>query len=89
RTMSFGIGGAIRLRAGHLDWVEFGGRRFDDLPVLFATEKHGTGGDRLRDGILGMDLMRHFRIVFDYSHRRIALFDTGEATGAVVAPPRR
>ena len=82
RSMSFGVGGPIRLQAGHLEWVEFGGRRFDNLPVLFATEEKGTGADRLRDGIVGMELMRHFRIVFDYTHRRIALLQAGFPAGS-------
>ena len=80
RTISFGVSGAVQLQAGHLDWVEFGGQRFEQLPALFATEGTGTVADRLRDGIVGMDLMRNFRIVFNYRQQRIAMLEAGSAT---------
>jgi predicted aspartyl protease len=70
-----GIGGRIKTRRGRLEWVEFGGKRFEDVPVSFLIEKKGAVSDRMKDGLVGVYFLQQFRVVFDYPNRRIAYLE--------------
>lgn len=67
-----GLGGAVEAELGSLEWVDFGGVRFEDVPAKFITEEKGTSSDRFRDGILGTYMLESFVIVFDMPNGRIA-----------------
>jgi hypothetical protein len=67
-----GIGGSVSARDGALEWVEWGGQRFHDVPAQFVSTKRGASADRFRDGIIGTDLVERLVVVFDMSNGRIA-----------------
>lgn len=67
-----GVGGFQAADAGRVAWIEFAGRRFEDVPAVFARPGRGIFSDRYRTGILGNPLTRVFRLVFDYPNSRIA-----------------
>ena len=67
-----GIGGSVASQDGLLDWVVWGGRRFDDVPAEFVVENRGVTADETRDGVIGTDLLERYRIIFDMTNGRIA-----------------
>ena len=67
-----GFGGRVASQDGTLAWVKWGDRRFEDVPANFVTEKRGATADVTRDGIIGTDLLRRYRIIFDIQHGRAA-----------------
>ncbi len=75
QTRAYGTGGSVSARNGALDWVEWGGRRFKNVPTMFVTEDKGAGADVLRDGIVGANLIRRFVVVFDIEGERIAFLE--------------
>lgn len=72
RTHVSGIGGRVTAENGNLEWVEWGGHRIRNIPAQFIVENKGSGADRSRDGIIGTDLLRRCRVIFDVPHGRIA-----------------
>jgi hypothetical protein len=69
---SEGAGGAFTMRAGRIRWIALGGRRFENEEVGFRTSAGRDGA-----GVIGRALLRPFRTVFDYPHRRIAFLPAG------------
>ena len=67
-----GIGGGLPALAGEIDWLEFGGRRFENVQATFATEEEGAFADRYTAGNIGGQLWGEFMLVFDYAGRRMA-----------------
>ena len=59
--------GAATARA----WVDWGPRRFENVPAEFLTEVRGAGADHEKDGIIGTDLLKRFVVVFDPVGERI------------------
>jgi hypothetical protein len=70
--------GNQRAAIGTVESVEIAGVSFGETAVAFSLEEHGLFGDPYTTGNLGVDLLRSFRIVFDYGSRRIALLPKGE-----------
>jgi hypothetical protein len=64
--------GKLHLGVGELDWFELAGHRFERPQVLFALDADGVLGEAGTLGNIGVDFLRPFRIVFDYSRSRIA-----------------
>jgi hypothetical protein len=75
---SSGAGGAFRMRAGRMGWIELGGRRFTNVEAGFRSNLTREGGA----GVIGRELMAPFLVVFDYPHRRIAFVDATRARPA-------
>jgi hypothetical protein len=67
-----GIGGSVASEDGLLDWVVWGGRKFNDVPAEFVVENRGVTADETRDGVIGTDLLERYRVIFDMTHGRIA-----------------
>jgi len=60
---------------------------FDDLPATVRTDLfEGRQALAAVDGILGRNLLRHFTVVFDVAHERIALLPPAQATGSPPNP---
>ncbi len=72
RTRVFGSGGSVGALTGTIDYVVFGGKRFEKIPALFLVENEGAGADVLSEGIVGANLVRRFVVVFDIEGERIA-----------------
>jgi hypothetical protein len=66
-VQSSGAGGTFSMRAGRIGWIALGGRRFANEEVGFRTSAGRDGA-----GVIGRGLLRPFRTIFDYPHRRIA-----------------
>lgn len=78
---SAGVGGASAEKRGKLKWLEFGGRRFEDIPAAFSAATAGARSEDDADGVLGMELLREFKLVIDYSNRRIAFLPSEKGAG--------
>jgi hypothetical protein len=72
-----GIGGSVPARHGQLEWVEWGGERYADVPASFVTADQGVAADSFRDGVIGSDLLERYIVVFDIPHGRIAYLPRG------------
>ncbi|MFO0985479.1 MAG: retropepsin-like aspartic protease [Planctomycetota bacterium] len=57
----FGAGGEIGARAGVLEWLELGGRRFSRTRVHFALDERGAVADPYSTGNLGGEVPRRVR----------------------------
>ena len=71
-TTGHGAGGAFEHRLDHLDWFELAGRRIDDLTIILSTGDDGEA-DPYSLGLIGGGLLRLYRLVFDYSRKRVAI----------------
>jgi hypothetical protein len=71
-TQLGGTGGSVAAQRGRFEWVDWGGRRFTDVPADFVTEVRGAAASRFQDGIIGTDLLARYVVVFDMTHNRIA-----------------
>jgi hypothetical protein len=59
--------------------VDWGHERFKDVRARFVVENRGAAADRARDGIIGVHLLRRYRVVFDMVHGRIAYLPNHKA----------
>ena len=64
-----GIGGGERVAFGTLESFELAGYALHDVRASFGN---GGVGARERDGIIGRDLLRHYRTIIDPSRARAA-----------------
>ena len=64
--------GKLHLGVGEIAWFELAGHRFERPQVLFALDAEGVLGKAGTLGNIGVEFLRTFRIVFDYSRSRIA-----------------
>ena len=76
---SQGSGGSFAVEEGRIARFDFAGRRYDDLEVSFRTGGISREGSA---GTIGRALLAPFRIVFDYSHHRIAFAPVAAGQGA-------
>jgi hypothetical protein len=68
-----GVGGTSQNAIGRVSAFHFAGITFDSLIVGFAT---ATGGAFARSdiaGIIGAEILHHFRVTLDYPHDRLIL----------------
>lgn len=78
-TMSGGVGGVVTAKKGTLKYFELGGNRTENVPAVFATQKTGAFDSTETLGNIGHDLVKSFKIVFDYQHQRIAFLKRDES----------
>lgn len=69
-----GVGGSVETRAGVLPQFQLGSLKLDRLPANFFLE--GSPVDDGLAGHIGMGTLRKFRVIFDYSRRRMILAAT-------------
>jgi hypothetical protein len=67
--------GKLHLGVGEIAWFELAGHRFERPRVLFALDSGGVLGEARTLGNIGVEFLRPFRIVFDYSHSRISFVE--------------
>lgn len=75
---SLGSGGTFAVRVGRIARFDFGGRRYDDLEVLFRTGGISREGSA---GTVGRTLLEPFTTVFDYPRHRIAFVPLAAGKG--------
>ncbi|MFT3880830.1 MAG: retropepsin-like aspartic protease [Gemmatales bacterium] len=71
-TLAGGVGGNVSAKSGKLKYFELGGHRTDDIEVTFATTAKGAFNSADTLGNIGGDLLKPFKLVFDYQNKRIA-----------------
>jgi hypothetical protein len=69
------VGGRVKTGRGTVDYLEFGGRRFDQSRVEFALERKGAFSKPYVKGNIGGTFLEPFVMVLDYQHRKIAFVD--------------
>ena len=77
-TQVGGVGGSSAASSGVLEWFEIGGRRVEALQATFSRAESGAFANEYALGNLGGEMLKPFRIVFDYTHSRIALLPRGD-----------
>lgn len=82
-------GGPVEVAVATLGSLELAGRQFDNLRCLFVLG-YGTGfSDPSCAGNLGQEVLRSFRMVFDYPHERIALLPIALSKPQTTNTPQR
>jgi hypothetical protein len=68
-----GAGGEQQRVLGRARAVHFAGIRIDNPPVGLSLDTEGSGASAEADGLIGGEILRRFRVVLDYSRRRMIL----------------
>lgn len=68
-----GFGGNITSFSGTMDWIAFGGHRFDKVPASFSMAEQGALANPDVVGVVGQQVMTPFNMVWDFGHYRVAL----------------
>src|SRR5262249_6007244 len=68
-----GLGGTAPVLYGTGRRVTLGGITFDQPRLGLSRARSGSSASRERDGIIGNDLLRNFRVTFDYKRRTLVL----------------
>jgi len=72
----FGVGGGARTRSGHVAHLRIGEAKVEKPDVEFFME--GSPADEPLAGHIGIGVLKHFRVIFDYSRRQLILGKPGE-----------
>jgi predicted aspartyl protease len=67
----FGVGGGAQTRSGHLPQLQIGAAKIDRPDTDFFLE--GSPVDRGLAGHIGFGVLKHFKVIFDYSRRQMIL----------------
>jgi len=70
-----GVGGTIEMQRGQLEWLEMGGRRWEQVPFTVAGEAQGVLADEAVAGLVGTGLLSSYRTLIDYPGGRIGLVE--------------
>jgi hypothetical protein len=68
-----GLGGAIDAQRGRLAEFSVGSRTMSNVLTFFVTGKEGALVDPHTMGTFGAGILNGDKVIFDYSHRRVAL----------------
>ena len=80
----FGIGGATKTRVGRIDAFRIGVVKFEKPVIGFSFGEKGVDASSSIAGNIGGELMRRFRVTFDYGRKVMVL----EPNAALVEPFR-
>ena len=69
----FGIGGATKTRVGRIDAFRIGGVRFERPVIGFSFDSKGVDATSTIAGNIGGEIMRRFRVTFDYGRKIMVL----------------
>jgi hypothetical protein len=69
-----GIGGAVEGRSGFAPSFRLGGLTIDSLRVMLPEGSDGLAGSTELAGNIGTQILREYRLLFDYQRRTITLF---------------
>ena len=70
-----GVGGTMEMHSGQLEWLEIGGRRWEQVPFSVAGEAQGVLADEAVGGLVGTGLLPSLRVLIDYPNGRIGLVE--------------
>ena len=68
-----GASGEARVLVGHAQNLQLGSFRINQPITVFSQAKSGATGDSSYDGTIGGDALRRFKVIFDYSRKRMIL----------------
>ena len=68
-----GAGGEQKRLIGRVKAVQFGRLVIDNPPVGFSLDTEGSGASENYDGLIGGEILRRFKVILDYSRRRMIL----------------
>ena len=71
-----GVGGEVKLFVGRLPQLQLGRFTVTDPVVHFAQDRKGAFASSEFSGVIGGELLRRFKVVFDYAHKRMILEPT-------------
>lgn len=71
-TMSGGVGGMVKAKKGKLKYFQLADEKFENVEATFATVNKGAFNSADTMGNIGGDLLKPFKLVFDYQNKRIA-----------------
>lgn len=66
-----GVGGGARVRYGHIPQLKLGNLTAENVPTSFFSD--GSPVDDTQAGHIGMPTLLKFRVIFDYSRKRMIL----------------
>jgi len=69
----WGIGGPVRSQIARAKTLELGGVSVNDIVIRLSTQKTGGTTYSRFDGLIGPDVLKQFRVTFDYAHNRVLL----------------
>jgi len=70
-----GVGGSTSIKSGHLFQLQLGRLTIEKPPANFFLE--GSPADAPLAGHIGWELLRDFKVIFDYSRKRMILVSKG------------
>lgn len=70
---ALGVGGEVKLLVGRLPSLQLGHLTLTDPVIHFAQDRKGTFASSDFSGVIGGDLLRRFKVIFDYAHKRMIL----------------
>jgi len=68
-----GVGGSAAAFSGRLKSMSMGSFQLENLVARFSRARRGDDASAKYDGLIGGDILRRFKVVFDYSRRRMML----------------
>lgn len=68
-----GVGGSAVAFSGRLNTLSLGNFQLEKLIARFSRAHRGDDASPKYDGLIGGDILRRFKVVFDYSRRRMML----------------
>ena len=68
-----GVGGEVKLFVGRLPQLQLAHFTFTDPVVHFAQDKKGVFASDDFSGVIGGELLRRFKVIFDYSRKRMIM----------------
>lgn len=68
-----GVGGETKLLVGRLNNLQLGHFTLAEPIVHFAQDRKGSLASSEFNGVIGGELLRRFKVVFDYAHKRMIL----------------
>jgi Aspartyl protease/PDZ domain len=68
-----GVGGSAVAFSGRLKSMRLGSFQLENLVARFSRARRGDDASAKYDGQIGGDILRRFKVVFDYSRRRMML----------------
>jgi len=68
-----GVGGEVKLLVGRWPSLQLGHFTFTDPVIHFAQDQKGAFASSEFSGVIGGELLRRFKVIFDYAHKRMVL----------------
>lgn len=68
-----GAGGEQKLVVGRVKAMQFGRVIIDNPPIGLSQDTEGSGASDEDDGIIGGEIFRRFKVILDYSRKRMIL----------------